>query len=62
MESIILKNMLKSRKLDMEMLKVPYDHDKKLLDELNGFIAKESDYLVDDSKQIDIIRVFNIFI
>lgn len=43
----------------MEILQVPYLHDKFVLRDLSEFLTKESNTLAADAKEIDNIRVQN---
>ncbi|KAL4442300.1 hypothetical protein ABPG74_005641 [Tetrahymena malaccensis] len=56
MERNILKNMKSTRKKDLEVIKVPYYKDRDVLADLNQFLEKETENLVNDAKQIDQIR------
>ncbi|KAL4479488.1 hypothetical protein ABPG72_011810 [Tetrahymena utriculariae] len=56
MERNILKNMKSVRKKDLEVIKVPYYKDRDVLVDLNQFLEKETENLVNDAKQIDQIR------
>lgn len=57
MERNILRNMISVRKTDLEIIKVPYYKDQNVLRDLNIFLEKEIENLVDDTKAIDNIRV-----
>ncbi|EAS03916.2 hypothetical protein TTHERM_00455550 (macronuclear) [Tetrahymena thermophila SB210] len=56
MERNILKNMKSVRKKDLEVIMVPYYKDRDVLADLNQFLEKETENLVNDAKQIDQIR------
>lgn len=62
MEKNILNSMKDSRKRDLEIISAPYLKDKDVLKDINNFLDKETENLVQDAKSIDEIRVtiFNI--
>lgn len=50
MEKNILSYMKDTRKRDLEIIFVPYYHDKDILKDMTTFLNKEIDQLVQDAK------------